>query len=722
MHPTTLLFLVLPFGTAFKASILSMVFLAGTGMWLLLRDLGAGRAAALLGASLFAFSGYVVSLANVINLLDSAAFMPLTLFLSARAMTRGFAPWGSLAALSLAVQIMAGEPALLLCTAVALLALHPAARAAAPGAPPGLVASGARLAGLTLLGAALAMAAVLPSTELLARSERGAGFEMTDALKWSQPPLSLLEIVLPGFFGDPTTNDLSTFWGGSTFDFALPFILSIHVGAGALILAGFGIGRWSRGDRSERAGVAALAGCALLGVALALGRFLPLYPALLAILPPLRLVKYPSKFFLLFTWAVAVLAARGYDQAVLPGRGDGRRRLGAAAGIIVAGVAVYAAGSWLGLFGLLADRGLGLPADLVDTGTREAIVTGMSLSAAMMALQMVLVALALTARAERLRRAALLVVPLAGALHAAAPVNPVAPASFYTDAPAVAGILGPPGPGGRVWAMPRPKGFGYLTPPVDDGDSLRWGFYWDRMTLRNMTYLPHRYAFAYDRGTERLDVMPQSALAKAMQSDSPPMPPETIARLLSVAAVDRVITYGGLDAPGLHEAGRLEGRSNIPVVVMRNANVLARARLVGRVEVHPDLLRATARLREASFDPATTVILEEALPGAPAGTAGPVDGEARILEESAARILLETSASSGAWLVLADTFYPGWVAEVDGAETPIVRANTMFRAVPLPAGRHSVEMTYRPSSVRSGLMVSAASLLLAALLAVPRRR
>ena len=73
-------------------------------------------------------------------------------------------------------------------------------------------------------------------------------------------------------------------------------------------------------------------------------------------------------------------------------------------------------------------------------------------------------------------------------------------------------------------------------------------------------------------------------------------------------------------------------------------------------------------------------------------------------------------------LVLADTFYPGWKARVDGVDAPIVRADAMFRAVGVPAGARQVVFVYAPASVRSGLMVSAASLLLAALLAVPRRR
>lgn len=85
-------------------------------------------------------------------------------------------------------------------------------------------------------------------------------------------------------------------------------------------------------------------------------------------------------------------------------------------------------------------------------------------------------------------------------------------------------------------------------------------------------------------------------------------------------------------------------------------------------------------------------------------------------------MVIEATAPRAGYLVLADTFYPGWEALVDGAEAPIVRANTMFRAVPLTAGRHEVEFLFRPGSVRSGAMVSALGLILAGFLAWPRRR
>ena len=76
---------------------------------------------------------------------------------------------------------------------------------------------------------------------------------------------------------------------------------------------------------------------------------------------------------------------------------------------------------------------------------------------------------------------------------------------------------------------------------------------------------------------------------------------------------------------------------------------------------------------------------------------------------------LEVDAEQDGYVVVADAFDPGWSATVDDAAAPVLRANVAFRAVPVPAGRHVVEMVYRPRAVARGL---ALTLLTLALLAV----
>lgn len=713
LHPTTLLFLVLPFEAAFKASIISMIYLAGLATWLVLRDAGASRSAALIGAALFATSGYMASLGNLINLLGSAAFMPLTLWLIGRAAARGFAPWGSLAAVSLAVQILAGEPAILLCTAAAAAALL--WLGACPVAKRAPVAVAARVAGAVGLAVALAMIGLLPGIELLARAERGAGFDRAEALKWSLPPTALVEAAAPGVFGDPTRVGLSRFWGGGLFDSGLPFILSVHLGAGGLILAGLGLRR-SGGARTEAILVGALA---FAGACMAMGRHLPLYPALLEVLPPLSSVRYPVKFFLLTTWAVAWLAARGFDAAAAaePSARARVRRAAAPAAMVLAALLMQ-----IPQARDMAVAWLMLPAGQVAEHL-PAIRSGIGRSFLWMGAMSALAGIALWAPlAPRARRLLLAAVCLGGALSASWRLNPVAPSSFYEEEPALAGALARAGSQGRVWATPRPRGFAFRTPAAADADSLRWGFRWDRMTMRNATYFPAGPAFAYDRGNERLDVLPGASVGRLLYEGGGAMPSGQIERLLTVAGVDRVISYGRSDLPSFAEAGRLEGESSAPVVVSSHSRPMPRAWLAGEVEIHPDPLRAMARLKEPDFDLYRVAILEEGRsPGAVRPAGGASTGETRILADEPCRVLIETSSPAPAYLVLADTYYPGWEASVDGAAAPIVRANVMFRAVAVPSGRHQVEFVYRPPSVRAGLLITLAALALAALLARPRR-
>jgi hypothetical protein len=62
------------------------------------------------------------------------------------------------------------------------------------------------------------------------------------------------------------------------------------------------------------------------------------------------------------------------------------------------------------------------------------------------------------------------------------------------------------------------------------------------------------------------------------------------------------------------------------------------------------------------------------------------------------------------WLVLADTWYPGWQVRLDGSAAERLRANYLFQAVTVPSGEHIVELFYRPLSFWLGLSLSLVSL------------
>jgi hypothetical protein len=88
------------------------------------------------------------------------------------------------------------------------------------------------------------------------------------------------------------------------------------------------------------------------------------------------------------------------------------------------------------------------------------------------------------------------------------------------------------------------------------------------------------------------------------------------------------------------------------------------------------------------------------------------EGEATLVEDGSTRLTIRAVSDQPAYLLLADTYYPGWVAEVDGQPVDIHRANWAFRAVSLPAGQHEVVFAYQPVSIRIGVAISVMALVI----------
>jgi hypothetical protein len=118
-------------------------------------------------------------------------------------------------------------------------------------------------------------------------------------------------------------------------------------------------------------------------------------------------------------------------------------------------------------------------------------------------------------------------------------------------------------------------------------------------------------------------------------------------------------------------------------------NALPDAFFMDGAEIAKDEDDALDRL--AAIAPAPKIVIESG--DAPLGTATFVPAEEAIENE---RVTADVNAPSAGFVLVNETYYPGWVATIDGEPAPILRANAFVRAVRVRAGKHHIVMEFRP--------------------------
>jgi uncharacterized membrane protein YfhO len=129
------------------------------------------------------------------------------------------------------------------------------------------------------------------------------------------------------------------------------------------------------------------------------------------------------------------------------------------------------------------------------------------------------------------------------------------------------------------------------------------------------------------------------------------------------------------------------------VQVYENLNFLPRAFWVYKARIIKDL----KTLDEATFanlDLAREVVLEEEVSSLPGKE--PTVKKVQWREYRPGRIVLDLESTEPGLVFIANNYYPGWRAKIDGRETKIFRANYTFQAVAVGQGRHQLIMEYSP--------------------------
>jgi hypothetical protein len=702
LYPFTWLNLLMRPWTYYTVFAAAHLVFTAAGARLLARRLGASAPAALLAAVLWTASGPLLSLVDLWHHFAGAAWMPWVLLAAERALREGRPRAALLWGGAMGTQILAGSADMSAMTGLIALGLAASRAERRPLAGP----HNLRLLGTAALAGAFALAVSAPlwmsALDVAARSDRAAlpAFVRT---YWSVHPLALLETLLPALWsGLPLRPD----WSARLFEGREPFLGSLYLGlpAVALVAAALAHGR-------PRVRLLLLA-VVVLGLLVALGRHAPFYDAIVTLLPPLRILRYPVKALVPVALAWSLLAGLGADAWR---DGMARRRWLAAVAAPAAAVTLLAVGGALALGAfagrigpaVLAPDVPGADARLAAGATRLAI--GSLAAAAALAL-----AVARAARPRWARPAAIAVGVLAAGdlLLVHRSLQPVAPRELYTHRPEVVAALA---------ATPHARVYAYDYTRADALARLARGTAWPlarapegwpaeaslalamQMHLAPATAGRWGLRSAYDldyRGLYPRDLAQLTQLLRALEGTP------AHAFLLRLGGVSHVVSLHADSFTDLRRVGQWEGLYREPVRLFAVPEPLPRTYAVGAARV-VDGRDALELFVHGDWSPGREVLLPS---GAPIAAPYGFTGTSRVVAERPDRVRLEATLSAPGYVVLLDGFAPGWRARVDGEPVAVARANLAFRAVAVPAGTHTIELTYRPAALLVGLGLSVLAL------------
>jgi hypothetical protein len=692
-YPTTWLHLILPPWLVYTTTVVVHLLLSGLGFYALARRLEVSHAGALAGACCWVASGPLLSVVNMINNVIGAAWLPWIALAAATALDTGRAfhcfLWGA----SLAAPVLAGSEAALMGGLFSAADTLRRVAWARPLSPVNLrLARTAAVALAFALG--LAAAQWLPTLELTTRTARQAlpRDVRTDS---SLDVLSLAQVALPFDIAGLPFRDHGT---GRLFD-TQTFLGSVHLGVPLIVLA---LAAFVSRHRSRAWFFGA---AALLAAGFALGRFGPVYDPLTLLLPLLRAIRFPVKAMLLVSLCVCVLAAMGFDAwREGSSRRSGWRRWVVAPAAGLAGLAVL-------LTAALQLRGEALAGRVLVEGAGVASWDALlEPRVQQLAAGAVAAVLALALAVARERRPAARGIAVGAALLAVVELvafhrdlNPSAPRELLRYCPPGVAAVGPP-PGARLYSRTLAAPTGWRTPPPGMSSELA-------VALTTRDYLAGQIAAtcgfkgSYERDAKNIQPPFLTEMSQLLESR---IGTGALLRLLRIGAVTHV---AALDTAGL-EALRPAASHRTPfgdvVHLLAVPGALPRTYAVGGARI-ADGPEALETLLDPGFDPRREVVLAG---GSPGGGAANAVGTSRIVAERADRVEIEADLHAPGYVVLVDVWDTWWTARVDGAATPVARANGAFRAVRVGPGRHRIVFRYESWPIRVGLACTLAALAL----------
>lgn len=639
---------------AFGLESAAEVAFAGLGTWLLLRRFQCSRSAALLGALAFMLSGTQISLlyAGHINNIKAIAMIPWVFWGALKGwQEQRLLGWG-LAGAALALQVLGLGLQIFAYTLIAFsafVAWLPVAALPGMGAGSGEKGSLARRAALGFLVTGviaflLAAPQLLPSLRYKPYSWR-EGFSYDQFISWSFHPKEALGWIVPGFYGwrEPTYHGDWPFCLTTEYFGLLPWMLAF-----AAVAAAWRPEAWAQRLRRPEAFFVGLAVFAFLA---GIGKHFPLHH-LFFHLPVYNGFRTWTRFLCFLTFSVCALAGFGWDA--LLGEASARARRAALY------FALLALATAIGALALAQSSIVAQSAALVQklgpTGPTQALTLaqGSAIKAGTLAL---LLLSGLTAWGS-LRKSAVGLLALALLFQV---VDSSEVARRYLEFRAPEAILQKPD-----WLNVLPDGQGPEPFRIMDISGL-----WQQ----NAGAL---YGYETVQGYHGVQMAA----------------PQRLARALEKRQLDWVSLMNGrylLSPQPLNLPPAFKPLLNGPAYIYQNPYDRGRAFVVSQADTVATDDAAFQRLAEPGYDVLNRVTVDQPV----TLDAGPAKLALQWLRPRGDHVSLKAQVDRRCLLVLSQTWYPAWQAQVDGQAVPLLKADGgALSALVLEPGTHQVDLRY----------------------------
>ena len=151
----------------------------------------------------------------------------------------------------------------------------------------------------------------------------------------------------------------------------------------------------------------------------------------------------------------------------------------------------------------------------------------------------------------------------------------------------------------------------------------------------------------------------------------------------------------------------------------RNEKAYGNAWLVDTLLFVDDANQELAALAEHS--PRTTAIVDRTFADIIGQQQPPARAEGDTIRQTAltsTSVTYDVDTRNGAIAVFSEIYYPDWTATIDGKPADIARADYVLRTMRIPAGKHTIVMTFEPTSVATTETIAYVALALLAIAVV----